>query len=138
MRQSEFLTSLGFSVAAAVMLVAYVLLGPDTAFAAEPVTTPKPQARPASLDRPALDDGDEIAVLDAIHITLSEVGDGNTYLWHRGNGRVSGTFRPTASFKDRAGHPCRHLVFTLTSGTYSRQTEGIACRLPGGRWQLTG
>lgn len=138
MRQSESFTSLGATLAASVFLVAYVLLSANPAYAAGAQPDQGRAYAPAALDRLPLDDSDEVAVLDAINITLSEVGDGNTYLWHRGNGRISGTFRPTASFKDRAGHPCRHLVFTLTSGQYARQTEGIACRLPTGRWQLTG
>ena len=88
--------------------------------------------------RATLDDNDEIAALESVQIALSEVGDGATYVWHRRNGRLSGVVQPTASFKSAAGRVCRHLVVTLSSADQTRPTEGIACRLADGRWQLEG
>jgi surface antigen len=85
-----------------------------------------------------LDDTDAIAALEAVQITLTEVGDGATYVWHRWNGRLSGTVQPTTSFKDSSGQVCRHLVMALTSGNYSRKAEGIACRQRNGVWILEG
>jgi hypothetical protein len=109
-----------------------------------PCACPSPERAPA-LPRPRLaehaqplDDGDEIAAFNAIHIALSEVGDGASYVWHRGNGRLSGVIQPTASFKDAAGRVCRHIVLVLTTGVRTARTEGIACRLGGGGWQLEG
>lgn len=135
--------------ASAFSAIAVVLLLPlaSTVVAADPpqrphaVSRPAPDARPTSLYpdfRQSLDEVDELATLDAIHVALSQVGDGGSYVWHRNHGRLSGVFQPTQSFKDTAGQVCRHLVVTLTSGAVVRRTEGIACRLVNGRWQLEG
>lgn len=99
---------------------------------AELVTAPLPDPRLA------LDESDEIAALESVQLALSEVADGSTYVWHRANGRLSGVVQPTASFKDAAGNVCRHIVVSLTSGMASKKTEGIACRLSNGLWQLDG
>jgi hypothetical protein len=104
-----------------------------------PETQPSPWAAPKLSDAKAtLDIDDEIATLEALHMTLAEMGDGITYVWHRGHGRLSGAFQPTSSFKDANGRVCRHVVMILASGTYSRKSEGIACRLDNGVWQLEG
>ena len=85
-----------------------------------------------------LDDRDEIAALEAVHLALTEVGDGSTYVWHGRSGRLSGVVTPTASFKDASGKVCRHIVVALSADSYSRSTEGVACRLGNGGWQLEG
>lgn len=85
-----------------------------------------------------LDDTDAIAALEAVQLALTEVGDGATYVWHRKHGRLSGAIQPTSSFKDGTGHVCRHIVMALTSGSYSRKAEGIACRQRDGVWVLEG
>jgi surface antigen len=85
-----------------------------------------------------LDENDEIAALEAIRVALTEVGDGATYVWHRRHGRLSGMVQPTGSFKDRAGRVCRHIRLFMAAGTHSGRVEGVACRLPDGRWQLDG
>src|SRR5262249_45549449 len=87
---------------------------------------------------PRLEASDEIATLEALHLALTGVGDGSSYVWHRRNGRLSGVIQPTASFVDRAGRVCRHLILVLSAGSYSKRTEGIACRLATGVWQLEG
>ncbi len=88
--------------------------------------------------RPVFDIADEIATLEAVHFALSQIGDGSSYVWHRRNGRLSGIVHPTASFKDTTGKVCRHIVLELSSGDFARRTEGIACRLHTGVWQLEG
>jgi hypothetical protein len=88
--------------------------------------------------RSFLDEADETAALESVQLALSEVGDGSTYVWHRHNGRLSGIVQPTASFKNAGGSVCRHIVVMLTSGPDTKKTEGIACRLADGRWQLEG
>ncbi len=88
--------------------------------------------------RPVLDEKDEIAALEAVQLALSEVGDGAAYVWHARNGHISGTVQPTQSFKQPGGRICRHVIVSMSSGAYSRQTEGVACRLPTGVWQLEG
>lgn len=85
-----------------------------------------------------LDESDEIATLQAIHIALQTVGDGGAYLWQRGHGLLDGMVRPTASFKGRDGEICRHIIIRLNSRNYSREAEGIACQDDSGRWSLAG
>lgn len=88
--------------------------------------------------RPMFDSNDEVAALEALQVALSEVGDGSTYVWHRTTGRLSGTVRPTSSFKNRVGDICRHVVLLLSAGTFTRKTEGVACRRQDGIWSLEG
>lgn len=146
--------------ASAALLAGVVFLGPGTAQAqdkpsagseqpglSQPCTCPnerKPDSqrlwpRPKLAEaRPALDARDELATLEALHVALSEVGDGASYVWHRPGGTLSGVIQPTSSFKDASGKICRHIVVVLSSGALSRKTEGIACRLANGSWQLDG
>jgi hypothetical protein len=92
------------------------------------------------LARPGLvlDESDEIATLQAIHMALQTVGDGGAYLWQRGHGLLDGMIRPTTSFKGQGGEVCRHIVIRLNYRSYSREAEGIACRDENGRWSLSG
>jgi hypothetical protein len=103
---------------------------------------PRPVGRPSpaadALPLPRLDDSDEIAALEALQLALTEVGDGAAYVWHRRKGELSGIVQPTTSFKDARGNVCRHIVVVLSSGRRSKRTEGIACRLASGVWQLGG
>jgi hypothetical protein len=165
MRPSDVLTSLAATVFTAFFLVAIVTMAPDLAHAAEAPATPateQPRAKlqtPCScsrgelgtatsntkpspfrqhLDRTPLDITDEVAALDAVRIALNEVGDGGSYVWQRAHGRLSGVVQPTASFRDTSGQPCRHIIMMLSTATVSKKTEGIACRQPGGNWQLEG
>jgi surface antigen len=85
-----------------------------------------------------LDEKDQIAALERIQYALSEVGDGKTYVWRRWHGRLSGLVQPTSSFKDMNGKVCRHLIVLMTTGKRTKKQEGVACRLPSGRWQLEG
>jgi hypothetical protein len=110
-----------------------------------PRPAPEPNKAPAGSVKPKfaetnahLDEMDEIAALEAIRVALSEVGDGNSYVWYRRHGRLSGIVQPTVSFKDRAGRVCRHILLIMTVGAATGRAEGIACRLGDGRWQLDG
>ena len=85
-----------------------------------------------------LDAADETATLHAVHIGLTEIPDGSSFVWRRAHGRLSGVVRPVFSFKNADGEVCRQLTLTLRSGTYTRTIEGIACRDPDGRWALEG
>lgn len=101
--------------------------------------TVRPAPRPKYADlMPPLDTTDRAATLEAVHLALSELGDGAAYVWHRNGGRLSGIFKPTASFRDRDGRVCRHLVLTLTAGQHTSRTEGIACRMADMSWRLEG
>lgn len=88
--------------------------------------------------RPHLDRNDEAAALEAVQVALTEVGDGSSYVWYRHGGRLSGVVQPTQSFKDTLGRVCRHIVVTLSDVNRQKRTEGIACRLADGAWELDG
>lgn len=107
--------------------------------ALEPNKAPAVSVKPKFTETNAyLDENDEIAALEAIRVALTEVGDGNSYVWYRRHGRLSGIVQPTVSFKDPAGRVCRHILLIMTVGAASGRAEGIACRLGDGRWQLDG
>lgn len=98
-----------------------------------------PWARPKYARLPgSLDENDHIAALESVQFALNEVGDGGTYTWELTNGHISGAVQPTTSFKDGNGQVCRHLIVLLNAGERSSKTEGVACRMPDGRWQLEG
>ena len=112
---------------------------PNVAPAREPNQPPAASVKPKFAETNAhLDENDEIAALEAIRVALTEVGDGNSYVWYRRRGRLSGIVQPTVSFKDPAGRVCRHILFIITAGAATGRAEGIACRLGDGRWQLDG
>lgn len=158
------LVTLATVVTTGVLLVASILLGPSLALGAEQQWDTSVSTEPETIQAPALpplpdipgtsivpgttinipvgpyrlDEKDEIAALERIQFALSEVGDGKTYVWRRWHGKLSGLIQPTASFKDGSGKICRHLVVMMTTGKNTKKQEGIACRLPSGRWQLEG
>jgi len=157
MSSHSSLVTLATVAATAFVLAAQVLLGSSAAFGgSDEWATSVSRAAPANaptqiplslvpgttvdiaVPPPKLDEKDEIAALERIQYALSEVGDGKTYVWRRWHGRLSGIVQPTASFKDTGGKVCRHLIVLMTSGTNTKKQEGIACRLPSGRWQLDG
>lgn len=97
------------------------------------------KATAARLPRaPYLDATDELVALESVHVALSEVADGSSYVWHRSHGRLSGLVRPVRSFKDAAGRVCRYVFVMLNGLDGAERTEGVACRLPTGVWQLEG
>jgi surface antigen len=153
------LVTLATIVTTGVALSVSILLGPTAAFGGEQwdasvSTEPGPPADAVpsipgvsilpgtTVNIPVgpytLDEKDEIAALERIQYALSEVGDGKTYVWRRWHGKLSGLIQPTSSFKDPTGKVCRHLLVMMTTGRNTKRQEGIACRLPSGRWQLDG
>jgi surface antigen len=131
-----------FVCAAAILLSSdFALAGESSAAPAQaerPSGTPKFAVQPQSASKVMLDETDQIAALESVQFALTEVGDGASYIWHRNNGRLSGLVQPTGSFKGMTGEVCRHVMVMLTSGTRSKKTEGVACRLPSGQWRLEG
>ena len=128
---------------AAVLLFGFVLAGSDLAVATEsrPHDGSSNGLRPAiELEIPEikamLQPGDRIAALEAIDVALTRAGDGATYIWRHGNGRLNGAIRMTGTFRDRDGRICRSLHMMLVSGTYTRKHDGVACRQPDGAWLL--
>lgn len=152
MFRSTELSTLTATLTAAFTLAASVLMSPDMARAqgagsdtssnsctCPQGSSPRASTRPKFAElKTRLDESDEIATFQAVQAALSEVGDGGTYVWHRRNGRVSAMIQPTSSFKDPAGKVCRHIKIMLTSGTFSKTAEGIACRETDGAWRLDG
>ncbi len=152
MSRSPVLTTLVATVLTGFFMVAAVLLGAGDAFAgragssasragttASSAEAERVATEPTSKDlKSTLDGADEIATLAAVQYALTEVGDGFTFVWYRSNGKLSGVFEPTSSFRDASGQICRHLRVALTSGLVTRKTQGVACRSAGGRWLLEG
>ena len=122
---------------------AFADAGSGTAIAAPAVPAPaiasSDHAQGALAELKAgLDQGDRLAVLEAIHVGLTDAPDGATYMWRRNNGKIEGSVRPTASFRDPSGKVCRFIVFQLMLGEHLRQVEGIACRQDDKSWLLEG
>jgi surface antigen len=96
-----------------------------------------PDAKPSATGaRIELDQNDEYAALESLQLALSEVADGQSYVWRRSHGRLSGIVKPLSSFKDTHGSVCRHAAVVLTGVAVTKRTEIVACRLPTGVWQL--
>ena len=140
------ISSLMAGVGTAVLLVASVFLSSE-ATRADSLSSASSAAAidtwPAAMaDLPPIraraEPGDELAALRAIDAALSEVGDGSTYVWGHGNGRLAGAIRVTSTFRDRTRRICRHLVVTMRLGSYTRRGETIACRGSDGAWRLDG
>jgi surface antigen len=85
-----------------------------------------------------LDRSDRQAAMQAMQLALSELGDGMTLVWQRPDRGLVGRIKPVSAFRDDKGRVCRHVVYSLTLGTYQRQIEGVACRQPDGFWSLAG
>ena len=88
--------------------------------------------------RARLDGSDRWAALQALHVALTQLSDGASYVWGRSTRRLVGVIKPTMTFRDREGRVCRHLIYTLSVGAYTRSVEGIACRQPDRLWTLSG
>ncbi len=143
MRAHTSLVTLAAVVITGFVLAAGILMSPRAAFAEGQkwetrIYPSEPSALPPVAPPHELNAKDEIAALERIQFALSEVGDGTSYVWRRWHGRLAGVIYPTSSFKDASGKVCRHLLILLTTGKRTSKMEGVACRLPSGRWQLEG
>ncbi len=88
--------------------------------------------------RSKLDASDRAIALQALDLALTELGDGTTLMWKRPTRQLAGAVRPISVFRDDSGRVCRHVLYALTLGPYSKQVEGIACRGADGHWSLQG
>ena len=70
-------------------------------------------------------------------MALTELSDGATLVWRRPSRELTGVIKPVSAFRDDEGRVCRHLIYSLSLGTYVRQVEGIACRGADGNWSLS-
>lgn len=87
--------------------------------------------------RAKLDDSDRLAALRALHMALSRVSDGATFIWRKKSRKLAGVIKPTMAFRNAKGQVCRHLIYSLSLGKYVKSIEGVACRDSDGRWRLT-
>lgn len=144
--RSPSISTLSAGIGAAAFLVATVFLVNDEARAVDAPVPAKASAvgarSAATRELPPIkarvEPGDELAALRAIDAALSGAGDGSTYVWGHGNGRLAGSIRPTSTFRDQLGRICRHLIVTMRLGSYTRRGETIACRGGDGAWSLDG
>jgi surface antigen len=85
-----------------------------------------------------LDGSDRQAAAQALQLAMNELGDGVTLVWRRPEHALEGRVKPVSAFRDDHGRVCRHLVYSLSLGSYSREIEGVACRELDGSWSLAG
>ena len=85
-----------------------------------------------------LDGSDRQAAAQALQLALNELGDGVTLVWRRPEHALEGRIKPVSAFRDDHGRICRHLVYSLSLGGYSREIDGVACRDLDGSWSLAG
>ncbi|MGV1015667.1 MAG: hypothetical protein ACOYB4_11930, partial [Methyloceanibacter sp.] len=85
-----------------------------------------------------LEPSDRRTAVRALHLALSEVGDGMTFVWQRPVRELTGKITPVSAFRDGQGRLCRRVVYWLALGGYERQIEGIGCRENDGSWSLSG
>ncbi len=143
MSQSSSIWTVSLIALSAAVLFTFLLIGPVSIAEAQGVapghaaSSGQPDAAIHRAD-PRLDTADELAALQALQTALTEVADGGAYVWHRRHGRLNGVVRPTVSFRGARGAVCRHIEVSLTSGTYTRRIEGVACRDEAGVWNLSG
>jgi surface antigen len=86
--------------------------------------------------RSNLDAGDAYATLNALHVALSSVGDGQTYVWGRPKRQLRALITPTKSYRNADKRICRNVVVTLSLGSHIERTETAACRAEDKSWQF--
>lgn len=88
--------------------------------------------------RATLGEEDHRAALRALHVALSRISDGATFVWRKRSRNLTGVIRPTGAFRNTVGQVCRHVVYALSLGRYLKRIEGVACREINGTWTLSG
>jgi surface antigen len=88
--------------------------------------------------RARLDEDDRRTALRALHVALSEVGDGAAFVWRKSSRELQGVIKPLSVFRDSEGRICRHLSYALSLGQYRKEIEAIACRETDGNWTVAG
>ena len=133
-------------IGAGALTVLLMAPAPTALYAEEPVAvasvvidteSPKQPVTFAEL-RSRLDGSDRDLALNTLQVALTELSDGATLVWRRPSRALTGVIKPVSAFRDDEGRVCRHLIYSLSLGTYVRQVEGIACRGADGNWSLAG
>ena len=96
----------------------------------------KPRQMTLTRLRAKLRPADEYATLNALLIALSQVGDGQTYIWGRPKRQLRAFITPTSSYRDKTGTICRKLTVSLALGSYMKRIETTACRAKDRSWKL--
>ena len=130
-------TVMGHSSASAIAAPANETAGQAGLTATATPTAPEqnPVRRLAEL-RSKLDHKDQMVAMRALHLALSQVPDGGTFVWRKKSRSLKGMIKPSKAFRNADGQICRHIIYALVLGRYTKQIEGIACRQDDGRWQL--
>lgn len=100
---------------------------------------PLPLRKPTlSLDslRARLDHDDRLIAMRALHLALSQVPDGGTFVWRKRSRNLKGLIKPTNAFRNERGQVCRNVIYALSLGRYLKQIKGVACRDEDGSWRL--
>jgi 17 kDa outer membrane surface antigen len=142
MRVLSFLGRLSAAICLALVL-SDVLVQPDIARANQPdakspLCDPLCRSEPPTEITTTREDTDLAAALESVQFALSTISDGGTYVWRRRGGGLSGVIQPLASFRNANGRICRHLTLLLSQGRKTAKSEGVACRLSNGQWNLEG
>ncbi len=85
-----------------------------------------------------LDRSDRKVALQALHMALTELGDGVTLVWRRPASQLAGRIKPVSAFRNGEGRICRHVIYSLAQGALEKEIEGIACRKDDGNWSFPG
>jgi hypothetical protein len=70
-----------------------------------------------------LDGSDRQAAAQALQLAMNELGDGVTLVWCRPEHALEGRVKPVSAFREDHGRVCRHLVYSISLGGYSREIE---------------
>jgi len=100
-----------------------------------PLPVRKPLHSLAKL-RAQLDYKDQLIAMRALHLALTQVPDGGSFVWRKNSRSLKGLIKPTKAFRNSDGQVCRHLIYAMSLGRYQKRIEGVACRTGDGTWQL--
>ena len=67
---------------------------------------------------------------------LAESADGQVLSWYNPETGNQGVFRPTRSFTAMSGRSCRHYRTTVAFHDGFASSDGTACRMADGQWQI--
>jgi hypothetical protein len=128
-----------FGIADSVAIAAPISANPDQTSVKPSVSPPFPKRNPLrglTELRSKLNQKDQLVALRALHLALTRVPDGGTFLWQRKSRSLRGAIKPSKAFRNADGQICRHVIYAMALGRYVKQIEGIACRRDDGSWQL--
>jgi surface antigen len=84
----------------------------------------------------ALMGSDRSAYDDTTHKGLASASDGQVVEWRNPETGSSGIFRPTRSYRNAQGQPCRQYRAAVAFTDSVRSGAGIACQQADGSWKV--